>query len=149
MNKKIIIMIIVCVAVFWGTNITSCATSKNNFSGETTVNTEISAEELMDEFLKNEAIAQQKYSDTRITLTGIIFEKATPKDNVPKKDRNYIVFGNYNETKIGVQCYFDEFMYTSVNVGETITVEGNYRKVEYAGDVFKMIVLGESKIIKE
>jgi hypothetical protein len=108
----------------------------------------VSAEAFIDEFSENETNAFEKYSGKRITITGIIFEKATPKDNIPEIDFNYLVFGEYSKNGIGIQCYFNEFVYSTVETGKTITVEGNFREITYAGDVFKLIVLGECKIIE-
>jgi hypothetical protein len=108
----------------------------------------IDAEELMNEFLSNETNVLQKYEGKNIVIVGVIFEKATPKDYTLEKDRNYIIFGDYSNTGIGIQCYFDDYIYSTVNIGERITVEGNFREITYAGNVFKHIVLGESKIIK-
>jgi hypothetical protein len=49
-------------------------------------NSPIDAEELMNEFLKNENDFIKKYTGKKITITGIIFGKGTPKDNIPEKD---------------------------------------------------------------
>jgi hypothetical protein len=100
----------------------------------------------MGEFLENEAKALKKYAGKRITITGALFEKATPKDNIPETDFNYLVFGDYWENGIGILCYFNEFVYFSVETGETVSVEGNFREIRSAGDVFTVIVLGECAI---
>ena len=117
-------------------------------------NSSIYAEELMNEFLQNETNFIEKYTGKRITITGIILDKATPKDNIPEKDFNYIIIGEDEENRIIIFLYFNEFVYWSVKEGETITVEGNFREVEYLKHVqtgkivWKKIVLGECKIKK-
>jgi hypothetical protein len=139
LNKLMLIILLI------GISLISCVSKPDNLEGNSIM---IDAEELMNEFSSDEANALQKYEGKPITIVGVIFEKATPKDYTLEKDRNYIIFGDYSNTGIGIQCYFDEFIYNSVNVGEKITVEGNFREITYAGNVFKHIVLGESKIIK-
>jgi hypothetical protein len=130
----------ICVALIFGLLLAACSSLPNNVI--------ISTKVFIGEFSENETNAFEKYSGKRITITGIIFEKATPKDNIPEKDFNYLVFGEYSKNGIGIQCYFNEFVYSTVETGETVTVEGNFREITYAGDLFKMIVLGECKIIK-
>jgi hypothetical protein len=109
----------------------------------------VDVKELMNEFLQNEPNALKKYTGKRITITGEISNKATPKDNPPKKDFNYITFGNGDTDGIYIMCYFNEYVYWTVKVGEKITVEGNFREIESIGNVYKEITLGECKIIKE
>ena len=109
----------------------------------------------MIDFLQNETEFVERYSGKRITITGEIFSKSTPKDNMPEKDFNYIVFqdSKNNDIEIGVLCYFDEFVYWEVNERQTIIVEGNFRIIDYIRDydtgniVKKYIVLGECKIM--
>jgi hypothetical protein len=117
-------------------------------------NSPIDAEELMNEFLQNESCFIKKYTDKKITITGIILGKGTPKDTIPEKDFNYIVMGNFEETGICTFFYFNEFVYWNVKEGETITIEGNFREIKYINDfysgriVFKNIIIGECKIKK-
>jgi hypothetical protein len=117
-------------------------------------NSPINAEELMNEFLQNETNFIKKYTDKKITITGKIFGKGTPKDDIPEKDFNYIVIGNFEETGVCVFFYFNEFINWNVKEGEIITVEGNFREIKYIKDfysgeiVFKNIIIGECKIKK-
>jgi hypothetical protein len=111
----------------------------------------IDAEELMNEFLQNETNFMQKYTGKKIAITGIIFGRGTPKDNIPEKDFNYIVMGNFEETGICIFFYFNEFVYWGVKEGETITIEGNFREIEYiknyySGEIVFKIIIGECKI---
>jgi len=153
MNK-----IMVCIICFFGINVISCVSINNKSSGSTANIKDfdenkiiITAESLIDEFLSNEEQSQQKYRGKRITITGTIFEKATrgitkwPVDNPPPKDFNYITFGNYNDIGICIQCNFNEHIYFNVNKGETLTVIGNFREINYS-NIYKIIVIGECKI---
>jgi hypothetical protein len=143
MNK-----IMFCIIFFSGINIISCVSINNKSFGNEII---IAAEELMNEFLNNGTQAQQKYRGKRIAITGTIFEKATrgitkwPVDNPPPKDFNYITFGDYKNIGICIQCNFNEHIYFSVNKGETITVKGNFREINY-NDILKIIVIGECTI---
>jgi hypothetical protein len=114
----------------------------------------IDAEEFMNEFLQNETEFIERYTGKKITISGIVFGKGTPKDDIPTKDFNYIVMGNFEETGVCIFFYFNEFIYWGVKEGETITVEGNFREIQYTKDfhsgktAFKNIIIGESKIKK-
>jgi ppGpp synthetase/RelA/SpoT-type nucleotidyltranferase len=119
--------------------------SQEQFIGENA----IEAKEFMSEFLQNEPSALKKYTGTRIKIIGEISNKATPKDNPPEKDFNYITFGNGDTDGIYIMCYFNEYVYWTVAVGEKIIIEGNFREIESIGNVYKEITLGECKIIKE
>jgi hypothetical protein len=142
-NSHIIICFILVLGVIMNVKVNS---QENN----------VSAEDLMNEFSQNENGFTLKYTGKKIVLTGKIFDKATPKDNIPEKDFNYIVFGDRerNGTGICVICYFNEFVYSRISIGEEIVVEGNFRKVDYIRNyhtkeiVYKDIILGECKILK-
>ncbi|MDR2718564.1 MAG: OB-fold putative lipoprotein [Treponema sp.] len=149
MNK-----IMTCIIFLFGINIISCASTGGKSSGSAAIPENeiiITDQELMNEFLNNETQALQKYKGKRIAITGTIFEKAAkgitswPVNNPPPKDFNYIIFGDYNNIGIGVQCNFNEHIYFSVNKGETITVSGNFREINYANDTLKIVVIGECK----
>jgi hypothetical protein len=131
--------------------------SQEQISGENI----LEAKELMNEFLQDGPNDREKYTGKKITITGEISNKATLKDNPLEKDFNYITFGNGDTDGICIMCYFNEYVYWTVEVGERITIEGNFRGIVLRGiegsfwgifsigNVYKEIILGECKIIKE
>jgi len=104
------------------------------------------AEELIAEFSKNSELATEKYTGKTLQITGEIFERASPKDNIPDTNASYIVFGNWKKGSVYIMCYFDEVVSFGLRRGDTITVTGNFVRFEKVKDIMKGVILEKSKI---
>ena len=87
------------------------------------------AENLIAEFTKDAESATEKYTGKIIQITGKLFYKASPKDNIPETNASYIVFGDW-KNGVYIQCYFDEVVVFGLTIGDTITVAGNFVKFQ-------------------
>ena len=112
-------------------------------NGETVTKT---SEELIAEFSANSESATEKYTGKTLQITGEIFERASPKDNVPETNASYIVFGNPKNGRVYILCYFDDAVSFNLRKGDTITVIGNFVRFENLKDIMKGVFLEKSKI---
>jgi hypothetical protein len=104
---------------------------------------------LINEAAKNETGFSVTHNAQRIRIAGVVSGKATPKDNPPETDFNYLTFGENSEDGIFVLCYFNEYIFWDVEIGEELIVEGNFRSVDPYGANRSAIIFGECKIIRE
>ena len=84
------------------------------------------AENLIAEFTKDAESATEKYTGKIIQITGKLFYKGSPKDNIPETNASYIVFGNWKNGEVYIQCYFDKVVVFDLTIDETITIIGNF-----------------------
>ena len=97
------------------------------------------AEKLIAEFSKSVELATEKYTGKTLQITGEIFERASPKDNIPETNASYIVFGNWKDGSVYIQCYFDAVVSFSLQKGDTITITGNFVRFENLKDIMKRV----------
>lgn len=109
----------------------------------------ISADALIAEFMADAEKATAKYEGKALLVTGIIYDRASPKHNIPEKNASYITFGNWQiKGAYSVQCYFDDVVAFDL-AGREATVRGQFRSLQHAGDLFTMIVLEKGQFITD
>lgn len=124
-----------------------CCTSKNDInSNKEVINT--STEELITKFTINEQQMINDYNQHRVQITDVITSIGRPKDNIPKFDASYIVFGDIDEMfRKVVVVYFDQIKVDDLHIGDTITIQGNLTSVAKNHDGSMRIEIKKCDII--
>ena len=131
----VLLLVSACLAFF---------TVTNSSTGENIVIT-ITTDDLRREFEVNPTEAEKRYTGKTLQVTGIVFERAQPKDNIPKKNASYLAFGDYDKDEVLLLCYFDTVHATSqIKRQDTVTLQGKFDMFSQKG--LKMIILRECKI---
>jgi hypothetical protein len=125
-----------------------CCTGKNNLNQNKEV-INVTTEELINKLNMNEQQTIDDYKQYRVQITDIIKSIGRPKDNVPKFDASYIVFGDYDEmVRKVVVARFDQIVVDDLDIGDTITIQGNLVSVEKYQDGSMHVELKRCDIIK-
>jgi hypothetical protein len=107
-----------------------CCTGKNNLNPNKEV-INVTTEELINKLNMNEQQTIEDCKQYRVQITDIIMSIGRPKDNIPKFDASYIVFGDYDEMiRKVVVAYFDKIAVDDLHVGDTITIQGDLISVK-------------------
>ena len=123
-----------------------CCTSENNINSNKKI-INISTEELINKLNMNEQQTIEDYKQHLIQITDVITSIGRPKDNIPKYDASYIVFGDIDEIKV-VVAYFDQIVVDDLHIGDTITIQGNLISVERYQDGSMYVDIKKCNIIK-
>jgi hypothetical protein len=105
----------------------------------------VAASDLLQEFQKDPAAADRKYSGKYLEITGVVERKGRGRYDVP-----YVVLhGGDENAKMKIECYFDtiyeqrdDARIKRLGIGQEITVRG-----EYDGQVSNL-QLRESVLVK-
>jgi len=153
--KKTVIILTLSFCLFTQTSCsgqrTNRITNENPIKQTTMDSSKIitkTAEELITEFSINSELATEKYTGKTLQITGEIFERASPKDNILDTNASYIVFGNWEKGSVYIHCYFDGVVSFGLRRGDTITVTGNFVRFQNLKDIdiMKGVFLEKSKI---
>jgi hypothetical protein len=89
----------------------------------------IKSEELINEFGNNQINANLKYSGKVLNIIGNIFYASQPKDYHPTKDASCLYFGDFDNDKIYITCYFNDIAISGLKENDLVQIIGNYRVV--------------------
>jgi hypothetical protein len=89
----------------------------------------VSAAQLLEEFEKNPAAAEEKYAGKYLELTGVVERTGRGRHENPF----VVLHGGDENAKLKVECYFDYFpdaateaRFRRLAKGQTVTVRGEY-----------------------
>jgi hypothetical protein len=90
----------------------------------------IVADELISNFKQNNENVFESYQGKIVEISGTIFSTGRPKDNIPRVDASYIIFGSFEKNNPCIQCCFDEIVVDDLKEGDEIIIRGQFYNVE-------------------
>jgi hypothetical protein len=93
-------------------------------------NETITATELISNFDSDKESIIKLYHGKTLEISDVVFSTGRPKDNIPRIDASYIIFGNFEKNNPCIQCYFDEIVVDDINDGDKIIIRGDFYGIE-------------------